>query len=978
MMSSPGWKQLLEDWPQWQGEGRFPILPCSEFMPPAYLVRRPYGTADEHLLSPDDPWGWPIDPYEEALHLRPGLEELARAVLRICQQVLGGTVGDELREHLLPGNPFWPPLLAEQAGRLAHERLVLLLPVALSGTKDDRGRLRWTLFGVSEQGPARAFWRSFYASPQEPLPTEHALDFFRQLLSTAYGEPSDRLNDLRQAGFRILPAGDHFPYPFWREDPLPSWVARYQWHEPEDLSAVKYLLTFRPFVHLPPAVQQAYLTGRLHLLPCPASLVFWGAQDYQRLARELPLALQIPLLFLLHRREAPWGLRIPQAGWLVEPLPDGTLPPRPGRRPRSTYHRTHRHQRLHRFTDPLTTAREDHLAHVLFGTAPHELGLYGKPMARNVQLWREDFHLLLDGPNASTEDLRRAADALAEGGWFGYRFLFPAMRVGRYELYWHRPLVACWSATTQEPRALPGLLSGYLTAYPAAQPDLTRPVELWPRWPQDEAHILNLRLFGRPQEEEKLSLLLNVRKWLHTADRLGQPLPESLAWRLLTGARRTTVTNWLDALPRHSSDPDAARQLLGELRRRLLPAPTPSRRRSPPPALTFVHTAKRSFEIAYWNLLATLSAGRYRNKNNADPALDQHTRAVRPPAERDLEPLGDFLLDYHRRSIARAGMTGQALAGALPFSWRTQYPFSWMGGWLANQQGRLQERNLLVVIPGRDRQRAVLLADHYDTAYMEDVYDRDRGGSGARLAAAGADDNASATATLLLAAPVFLQLSRAGRLACDVWLVHLTGEEFPAEGLGANHLCQSLVEGHLRLHLGPGQVCDLSGVRVQGIFVLDMIGHNSNQDRDVFQIAPGASREALLLAWQAHAAAETWNAWTPVWNRRPPRCHCGRGRRSPHRQPPPLARHLPLHGEIRPHYDPRSTLFNTDGQMFSDVGIPVVLFMENYDINRSGYHDTRDTLANINLDYAAALAAIAIETVARVASDWPLPGALSS
>jgi hypothetical protein len=80
---------------------------------------------------------------------------------------------------------------------------------------------------------------------------------------------------------------------------------------------------------------------------------------------------------------------------------------------------------------------------------------------------------------------------------------------------------------------------------------------------------------------------------------------------------------------------------------------------------------------------------------------------------------------------------------------------------------------------------------------------------------------------------------------------------------------------------------------------------------------------------------------------------------------------LPLHGEIRPHYDPRSTLFNTDGQAFSDFGIPVVLFMENYDINRVGYHDTHDNMTQINLDYGAALAAITIESVARAASENP-------
>ena len=46
-----------------------------------------------------------------------------------------------------------------------------------------------------------------------------------------------------------------------------------------------------------------------------------------------------------------------------------------------------------------------------------------------------------------------------------------------------------------------------------------------------------------------------------------------------------------------------------------------------------------------------------------------------------------------------------------------------------------------------------------------------------------------------------------------------------------------------------------------------------------------------------------------------------------------------------------------------------VVLMENYDINRSGYHDTHDTMANIDLDYGAAFAAIVIEAVARAACD---------
>jgi hypothetical protein len=130
------------------------------------------------------------------------------------------------------------------------------------------------------------------------------------------------------------------------------------------------------------------------------------------------------------------------------------------------------------------------------------------------------------------------------------------------------------------------------------------------------------------------------------------------------------------------------------------------------------------------------------------------------------------------------------------------------------------------------------------------------------------------------------------------------------------------------------------------------------------------------LAYQAHLANEIWNASRVQWNRRGARRNCGRGARSADgRTLPATARHLALNGQVRPHYDPRSTLYNSDGQIFSDAGIPVVLLMENYDINRTGYHDSHDTMANIDLDYGVALAAIAIESVARAASQ-PLQGAM--
>jgi hypothetical protein len=166
-------------------------------------------------------------------------------------------------------------------------------------------------------------------------------------------------------------------------------------------------------------------------------------------------------------------------------------------------------------------------------------------------------------------------------------------------------------------------------------------------------------------------------------------------------------------------------------------------------------------------------------------------------------------------------------------------------------------------------------------------------------------------------------------------------------------------------------------VSVDGVYVLDMVAHNRHPLRDVFQISPGLSRKSYRLAYQAHVANMIWNAGAREWNRQPSRRGLKRGRRSKDgKMIPDIARHPDLKGEVRIPLDPRSSLFNTDGQIFSDVGIPVVLFMENYDINRTGYHDSKDNMTNIDLDYGAAVAAIAIESVARVAHapDASLPG----
>ncbi len=974
IMPTQGWKRLLAPRSWFRGEGKYPIAAYSEFMPPPRLVRKPYGSDDPILLRTKDPWGWPIAEYEEALTIRPGLEKIACQVVHALAHLCRGQPAHGIAKSKLIDNPYWPPQLAEAAGKLPHERYVVLLPLALSRTQDDKGRVLWTLFGSSEQGPARAFWKSFFTAPGKELPADNALGFIRRLLNAAYEEPDADLGDLHKAGFRILPCDDRPALPFWREDPLPAWTVPYVMTKGQPVRSVKYLLTFRPFSQLPPAVQEAYLAGKLHLLPFPGSLIFWGAQPYLRLQRQLPLAMQIPLLHLVARHEGPHGIRVPQAGWLHEPRPGQPGPNEHHGPLRNTYRRTHRWGRVHRDENELATAgTEDKLMHVLFSTASDDLGLYGKPMARNVQIWTRDFHLLLDGPKATPAELERAKHVLREGGLFGYRFQFPAMRVGRHELYWHRPLVAYLSAARGEPVVLPDAPSGYLTAYHADQPDLSQPLELWPRFLRRYPYQAALQLFEHAHEARPHLTFRNIRKLLDTYELLGAgPLPDTFARQLLTLPKEETLREWLNSLLQRANDRKRGIVLYLELFLRHEPAaPLPRRRGSRVPAsLTYAHTSRRSFEVAYWNTIAYLAEGRYRNKNNADCVRDPATQAALGHHRRDLEDLGNYLVTYYTQAIAAARMTGKALVGDLPFPWLTDFDFSIFGGWLDNQKGHAHERDLIVVIPGRDRRRAVIMADHYDTAYMADHYDKQLGGNGARIAAAGADDNHSATATLMRAAPIFLQLSRARRLGCDIWLIHLTGEEFPADCMGARHLCQCLVEGTLKMRLTDGRQHDLARVRVEGVYVLDMVAHNRDHDRDVFQISPGTTRESMWLAYQAHIANEVWNASAQVWNRRPSRRERGRCQRSADgSKVPDIAVHPHLHGEVRPPYDPRSTLYNTDGQIFSDAGVPVVLFMENYDINRSGYHDSHDTMANIDLDYGAGVAAIAIEAVARAATE---------
>jgi len=161
----------------------------------------------------------------------------------------------------------------------------------------------------------------------------------------------------------------------------------------------------------------------------------------------------------------------------------------------------------------------------------------------------------------------------------------------------------------------------------------------------------------------------------------------------------------------------------------------------------------------------------------------------------------------------------------------------------------------------------------------------------------------------------------------DIWLVHFTGEEFPPDDLGAREFLARLMR---------------AGQDITGLVLMDLIGWRAEKD-DIFQVNPGDSAASMRMAAEAFDAAR--------------------------------ALRIKFRPKLRPRFDSRIYLYNTDGLLFSDTGYPVVLLNEHMNrlenLNRVGYHHTTDTSRKIDWEYAASIAKTAIETAARLSCTPP-------
>ena len=212
--------------------------------------------------------------------------------------------------------------------------------------------------------------------------------------------------------------------------------------------------------------------------------------------------------------------------------------------------RTHRWQRVARdsdihgdgeFTDKVSTA--------LFATDPVAVDLYNKPLARNSQVWNEHYELVMDGPRASKEQIRHAAEVVDRGGRFGYRMYYPPMRAGARELYWHVPVVAASGRGRMR-----DTIQGYVTAELAGAQSLV----LSPRLLARPEHVNAARLFERDPGHVRHTTCQNVRKLLEAKELLGGPITPEHARSLLhipnrRRSRRSSTTSRITRATRRAA-----------------------------------------------------------------------------------------------------------------------------------------------------------------------------------------------------------------------------------------------------------------------------------------------------------------------------------------------------------------------------------------------------------------------------------------
>ncbi len=234
----------------------------------------------------------------------------------------------------------------------------------------------------------------------------------------------------------------------------------------------------------------------------------------------------------------------------------------------------------------------------------------------------------------------------------------------------------------------------------------------------------------------------------------------------------------------------------------------------------------------------------------------------------------------------------------------------------------IPQANLIAKIKGSlppSKNKPVILSDHIDKAIAEDIYEK----KGQRITNPGADDNATATAAVLMASEILIQRFKNAPPLHDIWLVHFTGEEYPGSSLGARYFISDLLS---------------KGIDIGANINMDMMGHRTQGDK-IFQINPGATESSQRLAQIALQSAKIHASQWAV--------------------------------KIRSSWAKNSYITQTDSTFFDYAGYPTILINEHINLSRRinpHYHQSNDTYEKVDLNYATSQAKVAIETAAKIAN----------
>jgi hypothetical protein len=104
LMARNVWNRLLAGHPDcYRGPGAFPIAAYSEFQGPVRLTILPYGT--RRTGPPPDGPGWAVSEREEAVELRPGLEQVAVQLGPALARLGRGEPAHGIARGMLANNP---------------------------------------------------------------------------------------------------------------------------------------------------------------------------------------------------------------------------------------------------------------------------------------------------------------------------------------------------------------------------------------------------------------------------------------------------------------------------------------------------------------------------------------------------------------------------------------------------------------------------------------------------------------------------------------------------------------------------------------------------------------------------------------------------------------------------------------------------------------------------------------------------------